>query len=231
MPGRMRSRNSTTVTFAPSRRHTEPSSSPITPPPTTSSLLRHLVERQRAGRRHDALLVDLDAGSRATSEPVAMTMFLASTLRLAVRRPSPRPCPARRSGRCRETPSILFFLNRKATPLTLPSTPSSLCAIIAGRSSFGVGRRCPSCAKAVAVPRRTAREAWSSALEGMQPMFRQVPPKRRRASRPPRPSGRAARRGWRDIAAGAGADDDRDRKVPCAATAPAAAAPGLRGIP
>ena len=37
MPGRMRSRNSTTVTSAPSRRHTEPSSSPITPAPTTSS--------------------------------------------------------------------------------------------------------------------------------------------------------------------------------------------------
>ena len=61
MPGRIRSRNSTTVTFAPSRRQTEPSSSPITPAPMTSRGSRHLVQRQRAGRRHDALLVDLDA--------------------------------------------------------------------------------------------------------------------------------------------------------------------------
>ena len=61
MPGRTPSRNSTTVTFEPSRRHTEPSSSPITPAPITSKLFRHLVEHQRAGRRHDALLVDLDA--------------------------------------------------------------------------------------------------------------------------------------------------------------------------
>ncbi len=37
MPGTMRSRNSTTVTSDPSRRHTEPSSSPITPAPITSS--------------------------------------------------------------------------------------------------------------------------------------------------------------------------------------------------
>src|SRR3546814_5304781 len=36
LPIWMRSRNSTTVTLAPSRRHTEPSSSPITPAPTTS---------------------------------------------------------------------------------------------------------------------------------------------------------------------------------------------------
>ena len=37
MPGRMRSRNSTTVTSEPSRRQTEPSSRPITPAPTTIS--------------------------------------------------------------------------------------------------------------------------------------------------------------------------------------------------
>ena len=37
------------------------------------------------------------------------------------------------------TQSILFFLNRKATPLTLAATVSSLCFIIAARSSFGGG--------------------------------------------------------------------------------------------
>ena len=38
-PGRIWSRNSTTVTCEPSRRHTEPSSSPITPPPMTTMRL------------------------------------------------------------------------------------------------------------------------------------------------------------------------------------------------
>ena len=36
MPGRIWSRYSTTVTLAPRRRHTDPSSSPITPPPITT---------------------------------------------------------------------------------------------------------------------------------------------------------------------------------------------------
>ena len=49
---------------SPSRRHTEPSSSPITPAPTTSSRLGTAVERQRAGGGDDALLVDGDAGKR-----------------------------------------------------------------------------------------------------------------------------------------------------------------------
>ena len=35
MPGRIAGSSSTTVTFAPSRRQTLPSSSPITPPPIT----------------------------------------------------------------------------------------------------------------------------------------------------------------------------------------------------
>ncbi len=61
MPGRMRSRNSTTVTSAPSRRQTEPSSRPMTPAPTTISFFG-AGERQRAGRGNNLLLVDLDAG-------------------------------------------------------------------------------------------------------------------------------------------------------------------------
>jgi hypothetical protein len=61
--------------------------------------------------------------SRATSDPVAMTIDLASSV--CALPPSPftstllgptiRPLP--------KNVSILFFLNRKSTPLTLPSTP------------------------------------------------------------------------------------------------------------
>ncbi len=65
MPGRMRSRNSTIVTSAPSRRHTEPSSSPMMPAPTTSSFCGTVGKLERAGRRHDALLVDVDAAAAA----------------------------------------------------------------------------------------------------------------------------------------------------------------------
>ena len=75
--------------------------------------------------------------SRATSEPVAITTALPSITWLVpsaaftstLPGPAMRPTPAK--------VSILFFLNRKATPLTLPSTPSSLNFIMAARSSFG----------------------------------------------------------------------------------------------
>ena len=46
--------------------------------------------------------------------------------------------------------SILFFFSRKSTPLTLPSTPSSLNFIIAARSSFGLPTAMPIFAETVA---------------------------------------------------------------------------------
>jgi hypothetical protein len=61
MPGRMRSRNSTTCTSAPRRRHTEPKLEPDHARADDQQLARHLVERKRAGGRNHALLVDLDA--------------------------------------------------------------------------------------------------------------------------------------------------------------------------
>ena len=52
--------SSTTVTFAPSRRHTDPSSRPITPPPMTTRCCRDLGNHQRARVREHALLVELE---------------------------------------------------------------------------------------------------------------------------------------------------------------------------
>ena len=131
MPGRMRSRNSTTVTSAPSRRHTEPSSSPMTPAPTTSRRFGHLRQRQRAGRGDDRLLVDVDAGqlrhARAGGDDDRLGLEL---LLLAV---DERDLDLARRRRCAAVPwkcSILFFFNRNATPSTLPFTPSSLKASI-----------------------------------------------------------------------------------------------------
>ena len=80
MPGNTPSRNSTTVTCAPSRRHTEPSSSPITPAPTTS----------RCSGTESSASAPVDETMRfssismplsfATSEPVAITMDLVSSV-------------------------------------------------------------------------------------------------------------------------------------------------------
>jgi hypothetical protein len=42
---------------------------PDDPGADDQQLLRHLLQFERAGRGHDHLFVDLDAGSRVTSEP------------------------------------------------------------------------------------------------------------------------------------------------------------------
>ena len=137
IPGKIRSSNSTTITLEPRRRHTEPSSSPMTPAPMTS--IRSGTSSSTSAPVEETMRFSSMSmpGKRATSEPVAMTIalpsmvsflpsaVLTSTLPGAAMRPVPWKV------------SILFFLNRKATPLTLPSTPVSLNFIMAGRSSFG----------------------------------------------------------------------------------------------
>ena len=68
-------------TSEPSRRQTEPSSSPITPAPMTRNILGTVSSSKRARRPdHDCFLVPLPPtpGSAATSEPVAITMFFVS---------------------------------------------------------------------------------------------------------------------------------------------------------
>ena len=102
MPGRMRSRNSTTVTSDPRRRQTEPSSSPMTPAPTTSSFFGGTA-RLRAPVDETTVFSSISTpGSCATSEPVAMTIALASSVvsspfsALTITLPGAaiRPCPA-----------------------------------------------------------------------------------------------------------------------------------------
>ncbi len=129
MPGRMRSRNSTTVTSAPRRRQTEPSSSPMTPAPMTTQIAGHLVQFDSApvddticfssivdawqprdvGAGGDDDVPGLDRRCALPSAPVTSTLPAPRTLRLAG-----------------ESRSILFFFIRNATPLTLPSMPCCL---------------------------------------------------------------------------------------------------------
>ncbi len=77
MPGRICGRYSITVTSAPRRRQTEPSSNPITPPPMTT--MRPGTDCRSSAPVEDTIFFSSISmkGSVATSEPVAMTMFLA----------------------------------------------------------------------------------------------------------------------------------------------------------
>src|SRR6202035_4072726 len=131
MPGNTRSRNSTTSTSEPSRRQTEPSSSPITPAPTIKSRCGTLSSTRAPVDDTMRFSSMVTPRSLATSEPVAMTIALVSSIcvlpsaPLTSTMPVPAICPKPWKL------SILFFLNRYATPLTLPSTPSSLNFIMA----------------------------------------------------------------------------------------------------
>ena len=72
--------NSTTVIFEPSRPHTEPSSRPITPPPTTT------MRFGTSFNESAPVLVTMVSSSTSTpgkvagSEPVARTTFFATTV-------------------------------------------------------------------------------------------------------------------------------------------------------
>ena len=105
-----------------------------------------------------------------------MTMFLVSISSTLPSSPVTDTLPAATTLPVPRKLSILFFLNRKATPLTLDATVASLCAIIFFRLSFGVPTSTPSVSKEWPASANIS-EAWSSALDGMQPMLRQVPPK------------------------------------------------------
>ena len=137
MPGRMRSRNSTTVTLAPSRCQTEPSSSPMTPAPITSRCFGTCPS--------DSTPVEVTIfsssismpGRFAETEPVAMTMFLVSMVCVG---PLPGVTSTLPGPTIEPTPRkavILFLRNRYSTPLTLAATVSSLCAIMRGRLTVG----------------------------------------------------------------------------------------------
>ena len=147
----------------------------MTPAPITSSFFGTRSSSRAPVEETTTFSSMVTPGRRATSEPVAITMFLVSSIWLPPSSAitSTRPAPA-----IRPVPwkvSILFFLSRNSTPLVLPATPSALKAIIFFRSSFGVPTSMPRSAKCVLASSK-ASEAWSSAFDGMQPTLRQVPP-------------------------------------------------------
>ena len=69
--------NSTTVTFAPSRRHTLPSSRPMTPPPTTMRCFGTCGILSAPTLDSTRSSSNFRNGSSIGTEPVAMMMCLA----------------------------------------------------------------------------------------------------------------------------------------------------------
>ena len=163
------------MTSAPSRFQTEPSSSPITPAPMIRSFDGTFSSDSAPvddTTRFSSISMPF---SRAISEPVAMTMFLVSTVCALPSLPVTSTLPAPRILPLPLMTSILFFFIRNSTPLTLPSMPCCLKFIIDGRSSFGAETLTPILAKECPASSNIS-EACSSAFDGMQPTLRQVPP-------------------------------------------------------
>ena len=113
-------------------------------------------------------------GSGAETLPVAITTALAVTVRDSGPSIATVPGPVRRAWPCRWVTSL--FSSRPATPLVRAPTTLSLWAIIASRSSS---------TPETLMPWRASFDlAWayssdvcSSAFDGIQPTFKQVPPR------------------------------------------------------
>ncbi len=177
MPPRMESRYSTTVTLAPSRAQTEPSSRPITPPPTTIIVAGTLASSRAPVEVTIAFSSNstLTPGMPATSEPVAMTMLAVGTSSILPSASVTATTPGAMMRPVPRSTSILFFFMRKSRPLVFWETDCSLWAIICFRFSLGVPTSTPRAAKEWPASAKIS-EAWSKALDGMQPTLTQVPP-------------------------------------------------------
>ncbi|MNY03156.1 hypothetical protein D3C86_1357610 [compost metagenome] len=174
-PGQIRSRNSTTVTCAPRRRQTEPSSRPITPAPITTRCLGTSLRARAPVESRMRLLSMSTPGRGMGSEPVAMMMSLAISsvlppaLSVTVTLPGPSMWPQPL------IQSTLFLRKRNSMPLVNPVTLSSFCVIIRARLRLGL-TSIPRLANSAPMAASYSSEACSNALDGMQPTFRQVPP-------------------------------------------------------
>mmetsp|Transcript_8449 Transcript_8449/g.20031 ORF Transcript_8449/g.20031 Transcript_8449/m.20031 type:complete len:337 (-) Transcript_8449:60-1070(-) len=170
--------NSTTVTSAPRRDHTEPSSRPITPPPTTTSDSGTAPNSSAPVLDTTRCSSNLRNGSSVGALPVAITTLRARTVLSCsplVASATATVCGS--TNEPRPTSCVTpYFLNRPAMPPVRPttvfcfsfcilatstSTPLVLMPYFLSKSYFASWYRC---------------DALSSALLGMQPRLRHVPP-------------------------------------------------------
>ena len=208
MPGRMRSRNSTTVTSAPSRRHTEPSSSPITPAPTTSSRFGTLSSARRRSDDDDALLVDRRRPAAcATSEPVAMTMFLVSSVCVLPSAAFTSTLPGAGDAAGAVERIDLVLLEQELDALDVAVDALVLELHHRGEIELRRADLDAHLGEARGRPPRTARRRAAAPSTGCSRRSGRCR-RRSRASRPRDLQAELRRADGADIAAGAGADDD-----------------------
>ena len=185
------------VTSEPSRRQTEPSSSPITPAPTTTSRFGTLVELERAGRGDDRFSSIATPGSGATSEPVAMTMFFVSSVCFVPSCAVDLDLARRGDAAGAEEGVDLVLLEQELDALDV--AVDALVLERHHRRQIELRRRRPRCPS-----RRSGAPASSNSSRGVQQRLRGDAADVEAgaadascASRPRRSSGRAAPRGWR----------------------------------
>src|SRR6185503_9570852 len=166
------------VTSEPRRRHTLPSSRPITPAPITPSRLGTDGKASAPSLSQTTSLSTATPGRWRALEPVATITCVASIVSPPTAILYVPPPPASFPNPCSQV--ILFFLKRYSIPLVILVTMDSLRDCIFPRSSFTPDTEMP-CSSRWCPAFSYSSEDESSAFEGMQPTLRQVPP---RASSP-----------------------------------------------
>jgi hypothetical protein len=167
-PGISWSSSSTTVTFAPSASYTVAISRPMIPPPITSIRFGIVRELQRAGRVDHARVVG-DERQRHRLRAGGDDAVVEGDRPVADRE---RVGPVKR--RLAVDTSTLRCLASPSQAAGQPIDDDSFQASSAPRSIFGLHRSDP--VLAISSASAITRAACSSALEGMQPTFRQTPP-------------------------------------------------------
>src|SRR5690606_21820419 len=172
--GRNSGKASSTVTAAPSRRHTLPSSRPITPAPMTPSFCGTVLKSSAPTLSHTSSLSISTPGRVRGLEPVAITTCFACTALPATSNCQPCSlCFTSRPWPCSQL--TLFFLNRNSIPPVILLTIASLRAIILGTSMLAPLTSMP-CRASPLLTWSYSSEDCSSALAGLHPTLRQVPP-------------------------------------------------------
>ena len=163
------------VTSEPSRFQTEPSSRPIAPAPITSSFFGGSV-KQSASVLLTIVLPSNFANGRSTGAlPVAITMFFVSSSCVL---PSDDLTETRPGAAIVPNPSnvvTLFVFMSARTPLVNVFTTLSLRCCIFPRSTCTPSNMTPCFSASFFANMKWSLEV-NSALLGMQPMFKQVPP-------------------------------------------------------
>src|SRR5260221_6698931 len=167
---------SSVTTSAPSLRHTLPSSRPITPAPITHS--RRGTDSSSSAPQESTMCVPSKGRplSSVGTEPLASTTWRAASCEVV---PSAPVTSTTRLASSRALPKIALTpaaLKSEATPPVMLRTIAARRFCIAARSSARLPALIP-CALNSCCARCQSSEDSSRALEGMQPAFRQVPPK------------------------------------------------------